>query len=289
MARRTLPQPPRSSYVALLLLLLLLSACSVDIVHDLDEPQANSIVAVLQRHGLSAKKQRNEAGRVAKYTVSVRRAAAPRAWRILRERNLPRPPTAGIGDVFKSGSLVPTAAQQQALMRHALAGEITRTLHTIAGVHGARVHIVLPRRDPFSARGQKPDGARASVLVTASHDATVSADDVRKIVSGAVDGLAVANVNVVIQRGKAGEVTSRLAPTLVSIGPFTVAEESKAGLLATLLIGIFLLLGLGLTVLILGLRLRRVRLAAPSTSPNLESSIHLIERSFERSRFTRGG
>lgn len=270
-------------------LLLLLGACSVEIVHDLDEPQANAIVAVLQRHGVAVEKTRRESGRTATYTVQVRRADAPRAWQLLRERNLPRPATAGLGDVFKAGSLVPTAAQQRALMRHALAGEITRTLQSIDGVQQARVHIVLPRRDPLAPRDQQSRGSRASVLLKITRPEVVAADDIRRLVAGAVEGLAAKDVSVVLLGAATADKKAETGVATVPVGPFAVAASSRGGLVATLLAGIALILLLGLGVLVLALRLRRARRssAAAAPSPALEASMGLIERSFDRSRMTR--
>ena len=74
---------------------------------------------------------------------------ASRAQRLLSERELPRPRPPGFGEVFGKGSLVPTPTEEHALYLHALAGELARSLEAIDGVVGARVHLGLPRPDPF--------------------------------------------------------------------------------------------------------------------------------------------
>ena len=45
----------------------------------------------------------------------------------------------------------------------AMEGEIARSIRTISGVKAARVHLVLPRREPFARERQE---AQASVMLT---------------------------------------------------------------------------------------------------------------------------
>jgi len=260
----------------------------VEIVHDLDEPQANTIVAMLQREGVATNKTRQESGQKSTYTITVQRADAPRAWQLLRKQNLPRPATPGFGEVFKAGSLVPTTAQQRAMMRHALSGEITQTLQSIEGVQQARVHIVLPRRDPLAPRDQQNPTARASVLLKITHPEAVKSHDIQKLVAGAVEGLAMKDVGVVMLNTAGARKTEAVDVPTVAVGPFAVAANSRISLVITLLGAIVLLLLSGLAILVLAIRLRRAhQTAAAAPSPALEASMGLIERSFDRSRMTR--
>ncbi len=273
------------------------AGCQVEILHDLDEPQANSVLAALQKSGISAKKERVASGSKATYTVAVSRDEAPRAWQLLRQHNLPRRKQPGLGEIFGAKqSLVPSSEEQRALLRHALAGEITHTLQSVDGVREARVHIVLPRRDPLAAPDAKKPRPRASVLLKVAGSAPIGIDDVRKLVAGGVEGLAKKDVEVVIANSKVGAKRTTLAKvTTASVGPFQIAAGSRGGLLATLIVGVLLILVLALGLMFFALRYRALkRLRAEETSAgrarsaDIESSLSLLGRSFDKSR-SQGG
>ena len=223
-------------YLALTLLVLALGGCRAEIVHDLDEPQANQILDVLNRRAIGARKSRVTRGSAATYTVSVARGDAPRAWRVLREHNLPRPKTKGVGELFGNVGLVPTATQERALMHQALAGELSRTLQRVDGVRDARVHVVLPEKKPFASGDSKAPEPRASVLLKVGKHAPLTAGEVKRLVAGAVDGLDEKRVSVVIVKAPAAAGGKQHeAPRLASVGPFDVAPGSRGPLLATLI------------------------------------------------------
>ncbi|MCA9670112.1 MAG: secretion protein [Myxococcales bacterium] len=246
-------------YLALALLVLALGGCRAEIVHDLDEPQANQILDVLNRRAIGARKSRVTRGSAATYTVSVARGDAPRAWRVLREHNLPRPKTKGVGELFGNVGLVPTATQERALMHQALAGELSRTLQRVDGVRDARVHVVLPEKKPFASGDSKAPEPRASVLLKVGKHAPLTAGEVKRLVAGAVDGLDEKRVSVVIVKAPAAAGGKQHeAPRLASVGPFDVAPGSRGPLLATL---IALLVLLGAMVVLALLALRRARRA----------------------------
>ena len=50
---------------------LFLSACTVELQHDLTEDDANDIYVLLQRNGIEAKKLKEEGGNEPKYIISV--------------------------------------------------------------------------------------------------------------------------------------------------------------------------------------------------------------------------
>ena len=160
----------KTGVLALPLVLCLVTGCRVEVLHDISESEANQVLAALQGQGISADKGRVTEGSKATYTVSVRRSDAPEAWRVLRRQNLPRPQEKGIGEVFGNVGLVPTGTQERALLRHAISGEIARTLNGVDGVQQARVHIVLPRRDPLAPPETPRREPRAAVLLKGRRD-----------------------------------------------------------------------------------------------------------------------
>ncbi|GEJ55569.1 secretion protein [Anaeromyxobacter diazotrophicus] len=188
------------------LLLLLAAGCGgEEILHGLEEGQANQILVALDEDGVRAEKRRDE-GSEGAWRVEVERAEAPRAQRLLAERELPRPRPPGFGEVFGKGSVVPTPSEERALYLHALSGELARSVEAIDGVIEARVHLALPPQDLLRAEPAPPP--RAAVLVKARPGARgrleALAPGLQALVAGAVAGLEPAAVSVVVAEAAPG-------------------------------------------------------------------------------------
>ena len=120
-------------------------------------------------------------------------------------------PAGSIGyEIFDRGDgLVSSQFQQQINQTRALEGELARSIRAISGVRAARVHLVLPHREPF-ARSQQD--AQASVLITMAGQGRLDREGVQSVlnlVAAAVPGLRPQNVAVIDSHGtllaRAGE------------------------------------------------------------------------------------
>jgi type III secretion protein J len=220
----------------LLVLVVTLSGCGdEELLHGLDEAQANEILVALDEGGLAATKRREE-GADAQWTVSVSGRDAARAHRLLAERELPRPRPPGFGEVFGKGSMVPTPTEEHALYLHALAGELARSVESIDGVVEARVHLGLPQPDPLRP-GERPS-PRGAVLVKcrpASCDAVRALEPgIRSLVAGAADALEPGAVSVMIAPGAAARAAPATPPRR---SPLLLALAGLAGIGAVGLAG----------------------------------------------------
>jgi type III secretion protein J len=185
---------------ALLVAPLLLAACGDEVLlHRLDEPQANQVLVALGDAGLAARKDR-DGGEDGAFAVVVRPSEAAAARSVLSARDLPRARSPGFTELFGSAGLVPTQLEEHARYLHALSGELARTLESLDGVLGARVHLALPAPDPL-----RPDARRtprASILIKCRPDARgrldAQADGIRRVVAGAAEGLDPASVSVLV-------------------------------------------------------------------------------------------
>jgi type III secretion protein J len=182
------------------LALLLASGCArEEVLHGLDEGQANQVLVALAEGGVRGEKRRDEATEGA-WRVDVASADAVRAQRLLADRELPRPRPPGFGEVFAKGSIVPTASEERALYLHALSGELARSIEAVDGVLEARVHLALPSEDPLRATPAPPP--RASVLVRCRAGAAPRLEaltgGLRLLVAGAVAGLDPGQVAIVV-------------------------------------------------------------------------------------------
>ncbi len=113
------------------------------------------------------------------------------------------PSGGGVGyEIFDRGDgISATQFQQRMNQLRALEGELARTIRGINGVRSARVHIVLPKREPFEKQAQL---AQASVLLTTGGAGGLDRESVQAIVhlvATAVPGLKIQNITVADSRG----------------------------------------------------------------------------------------
>lgn len=219
----TLSLPQRSTFlnrcgawcrVALVVTgMLVLQACSVELYSNLNQRQANEIVATLMRHGIPAQR---EAGKDGKMTVSVQKDRFAEAMVILDESGLPKQEFQTLGEVFKRDGLVSSPVEERATMIYGLSQELSQTISDIDGVLSARVHLVLPENDPLR---QQLVPSSASVFIR--HRASVPMNElipqVKMLVAKGIAGLTYDNVSVTLipvtatapeqQTGEAGFTT----------------------------------------------------------------------------------
>jgi len=179
---------------AIFMLAVGLAGCNVELYADLDQRQANEIIATLYRQGIPAERVMTKGGR---FTVNVDDGRFAEAINILNENGLPRQQFATMCDVFKKDGLVSSPVQERAQMICAVSQELSRTVSDIDGVLSARVHLVLPENDPLR---QQLVPSSASVFIR--HQANVGMNDlvpqVKMLVANGVAGLSYDKVSVVL-------------------------------------------------------------------------------------------
>lgn len=136
------------------------------------------------------------------------------------------PSGGSIGDeIFDRGDgLAATEFQQKINETRALEGELVRSIRVMNGVRAARVHLVLPRREPFARERQD---AQASVMLTMAGSQRLDRGGVQAIVTlvaAAVPGLRANNVSVVDSRG---DVLARAGEPAVGMAAVASAEEVR--------------------------------------------------------------
>ena len=120
---------------------------------------------------------------------------------LLAREGLPSGGSIGYEIFDRGDGLAANQFQQTINQTRAMEGELVRSIRMIHGVRNARVHLVLPRREPFAREQQE---AQASVLLTMSGAARLDRDGVQAIVNlvaAATPGLKAQNIAVVDSRG----------------------------------------------------------------------------------------
>lgn len=232
---------------------------------SLDERDANQVAVALQNVGIESSKEADPAAE-GHYRIVVSRDDAPSAIAAMRDHDLPPRHAPGVVDSIGKGSLVPSPLAEHAQYVAGVAGDLERTLGTIDGVLGARVHLSIPHANPL---GDKPtDKPTAAVLIKYAGSAPpISESEVRRLVCGSVSSLAPENVAVVtLSRPASAAPPDR---QLAHFGPIAVTRTSALWLRVHLGATFVLLLGLVGAVVFLWLRLRRVPEQQPAGGEGL--------------------
>lgn len=263
-ARR--PTHEISLVAGVLLTVLVLAGCRAEISHDLDEDEATRIAAALTERGVPAETRTEGRQTERRWVVVVPATDRSRALLILRELELPARTETGLADAFEGGGLLPSPTEEQASLTGAIQGELVTTLESVDGVIAARVHISLPSPSKGLIPSRQESETTASVLIRYRGDSPpLSEDQVKGIVAGAVTDLEPERVHVtaITRRPDSARNRCQLEP----LGPFSVSPSSVALLRGWLLATILAVGVLGLLVVVLALRLRRLRGRLNEPSP----------------------
>jgi type III secretion protein J len=239
----------------LLVTALGLSACAVPVAGALDDGEANRVVVALDHVGVDATKDPDPAAE-GKWRVLVARDDVARALASMRDEELPRTEPPGVLDAVGKGALVPSEAAEHAQLVAGIAGDLERSLLTVDGVLGARVHLNVPAPGPLRDTAP-PRGSASVLLVHRGSTPPVSADSVQRLVAGGVPGLLPTDVTVVL--------VSRAAPAhapesgLGHVGPIAVARTSLRLLQGALVALVAIVALLAAVTLALHARLSRAR------------------------------
>ncbi len=252
-----------ASLTAVILLSVASTACDSpkEVVHGLDEFEANEILVVLEAKGISGDKAKEE-GRVVAYTVSVPESDSRDAMRILVANKLPKRRPQGLSEVYPAGGggLIPTKSEEKAKFLMAMQGEIERKLQRLPGIQSAHVSVVQPDKDIVRDLDTPPPPATASVAIVynAFDDrgtSLISQDEVQRLVAASIEDLKPANVAVVMKPNQPAKLVDVFADGGTVGGPITATAvlgikvaDDHAAARVKVLIAVFLVvsvLGLG--------------------------------------------
>ena len=195
-----------------LLAVLILRAGATDqmalLYGDLDPREASQIVDQLNHRHVPYR----IGGGGAQILIPADQVAENRM--LLAKDGLPSGGSIGYELFDRGDSYLFSAFQQKISETRAMEGELARTIRAIRGIRAARVHLVLPGREPFAREQQE---AQASVMLTMVGAQRLDKEGVQAIlnlVAAAVPGLRAHNIAVIDSRGdllaRAGEPVSQI-------------------------------------------------------------------------------
>lgn len=172
--------------------LLLLAGCSTSLRDNLQEAQAEDIVALLQQEGVGATKQRASDGT---WSVALKDAEQSRAEQILHLYDLPRTQRQGLTDIFPGTGLLPSELEEHARYQYALGQELSATIERIDGVLSANVQVALPPKDPKQKEPPKPT-ASAFVRYRSDQRVDLMKSQIRTMIAHGITGVSADDVSV---------------------------------------------------------------------------------------------
>nr|AUR80048.1 RhcJ [Bradyrhizobium sp.] len=197
-----------------------LAGCQTELYSKLDEREANNMIALLHKYGISAERSFAKDGTS---QISVAEHQLPQAIELLKANGLPRRTFTNMGEVFKSSGLISSPTEERARFIYALSEELSRTISDIDGVLSARIHVVLPKNDLL-----RQDATPSSASVFIRHDARAPLKSllphVKMLVANSIEGLSYEKVSVVLVPVE--------RPAIDVAAPMTVGAATQAGLMA---------------------------------------------------------
>ena len=171
---------------------VLLASCKTELYSNLEEQEANEMLAILLEENIPATKQL-EKGNVV--TLQVEKKDIARAVQLLTAMGLPRQDFATLGEVFKKDGFVSTPMEEHVRYIFGLSQEISRTLSDVDGVVSARVQIVLPDNDP-GAEKVRPSSAAIFVKYLPEYDIAAMTSRIKRFVTNSIEGLSYDKVSI---------------------------------------------------------------------------------------------
>lgn len=163
---------------------------------NLSASSANAIQVALIGSGFDAQLSSDQT------EISVPRADVARARMAIAEMGLSINGDPGWEIFDEQSALAMNSFMQRVNRLRAMEGELGRSIQTLDNIQSARVHLVLPEREPFSR--SKPD-PRASVIVRAAMGHAIErkqAVAIRSLIASSVPELSPEHVTVLSAKGE---------------------------------------------------------------------------------------
>lgn len=181
-----------------LLALLLLAGCArMPLLENLDERQANEVIAVLLRHNIDA--QKLNAGKGG-YQVDVGARDLPEAIELMQRNDLPSAPRSQVASAFPADGLVSTPLGERARLISAVEQRLEESLALFDGVQSSRVHLNYDAN--LGTEGRRVERRRMHVAAVVAHhpgvDEEVLLQSVKRFLRNTFDGIEYDNVSVIL-------------------------------------------------------------------------------------------
>ncbi|MCU1748814.1 type III secretion system inner membrane ring lipoprotein SctJ [Pseudomonas sp. 6D_7.1_Bac1] len=173
---------------------LMLAGCKIDLYSELSEAEANQMLAMLLLRNIDAQKEVAKGGLV---TIKVDKGQFVNAVELLRQNGLPRKKVATMEDLFPSGQLVTSPAQEHAKITYLKEQQLEKMLRAMDGVIIAQVSI----GEGISQNPRETPKPSASVFIKYSPERNLlnRETDIKSLIYNSVPNLRAENISIVLQ------------------------------------------------------------------------------------------
>ncbi|QAU24830.1 EscJ/YscJ/HrcJ family type III secretion inner membrane ring protein [Dyella sp. M7H15-1] len=183
--------------ILLAVLTLLLAGCNTDLYTNLDEADANQMMALLMYYHIPAEKVAAKNG----ITLRVDQARFVDAVEVLRQNGFPRHKTVSMEDLFPSGQLVSSPEQEAAKLMYLKSQQLEKMLASMDGVINAEVSVASPRLLPDS---DQKIITSAAVFIKYSPEVNLAAREaeIRNLVLNGIPDITSDHISISLQRAE---------------------------------------------------------------------------------------
>lgn len=173
---------------------LVLAGCKIDLYSNLPESEANQMLALLMLRNIEADKKIVKDSNV---TIRVDKAQFVDAIEVLRQNGFPQKITATMDDLFPSGQLVTSPAQEIAKITYLKEQQLEKMLLEMDGIISAQVSIA----EGVSQNRRDIPIPSASIFIKHSPDRNYAnhETDIKSLVQKAISNLRAENISVILQ------------------------------------------------------------------------------------------
>jgi len=178
----------------ILSIFLFLTACKADLYSNIQENDANEMLALLLEHGIPAAKVPVKDTIV---TLQVDSNYIAEAIVILNANGYPKMKFSTIGTLFQKEGLISSPSEERIRYVYGLSQDLGQTISVIDGVIKAFVHVVVPENKPgMTVTG--PSSASVLIKYNRLYDLQSQIPQIKLLVANAIEGLKYDNVVVTL-------------------------------------------------------------------------------------------
>lgn len=184
-------------YLSLVYSLLLLTGChEQELLKNLDQNQANEVIALLQQNNIDAyKKESAKSG----YIIYIEKEDFIAAVDLINRYGLPRKPRLEIAQMFPSDSLVSSPLAEKARLYSGIEQRLAQSLHSIEGIVTAHVHISYELNSSIENK-KKEHKYHVAALIKYNDtikDVNLLINDIKRFLKNSVNGVNYEDISVV--------------------------------------------------------------------------------------------
>lgn len=224
--------------LSLLLVLLFIFGCKMDLYRGLPQDEANQMLALLMLNDIDADAAVDQ--KTGTITLSINKDKFINAVELLRQNGFPKDNYTSIEDLFPSGQLVTSPAQEKAKMNYFKEQQLERTLSSMKGVISARVSIADTVVENNSL---EPIVKSASAYIKYSPEANLNnfESQIKSLIKNSVPQLEYVNISLLLQAADYQYKPQEVVPEPDAAQPDFVSEYKFIilGVLGFLLVLVF--------------------------------------------------